>query len=174
MRERCRRLTQRVPDFLAVNNAVGLFPELHFRKFAIIPAVADDAVLRRRFAGEIIRLRGAGDGGKGGRDVRARGAVPVLPPSGGAPGFLNYAMRGVCAPMSASVRPTTLMTASRLIFRRGRAVPRWRRRWAADSFRGPPRRDQSPSAASPRVRRRDVRGIPRGRTTTSGGWRCPR
>src|ERR1019366_86001 len=76
MRERCRRLTQRVPDFLAVNNAVGLFPELDFRKLAIMPAVADDAVLRRRFAGEIIRLRGAGDGGKGGRDVRERAAFP--------------------------------------------------------------------------------------------------
>ena len=66
---------QRVPDFWAVDEVVGLFPELDFGEFAVEPAVADDAVLRRRFAGEIIRLRGAGDGGKRRRDVRERAAL---------------------------------------------------------------------------------------------------
>ena len=57
-----------------MNEVVRLFPKLDFGEFAVEPAVADDAVLRRRFAGEIIGLRGAGDGGKRGRDVRERAA----------------------------------------------------------------------------------------------------
>ena len=70
----CRLFAEFVPDFRALNEVVRLFPELDFGKFAVEPAVADDAVLRRRFAGEIIRLRGAGDGGKRGRDLRERAA----------------------------------------------------------------------------------------------------
>jgi len=66
---------ERVPNFCAVNNMVRLFPKLDFRQFAIEPAVADDAVLRGRFAGEIIGLRGAGDGGKRGRNLRKRAAL---------------------------------------------------------------------------------------------------
>ena len=51
---------------------------MHLGEFAVIPAVADDAVLRGRRAGEIIRLRGAGDGGKGGRNLRQRAALHKL------------------------------------------------------------------------------------------------
>src|SRR5437899_119162 len=47
---------------------VGLFPELHFSQFAMVPTVADDAMLGGRCAGEISGLRSAGDGGKGGHD----------------------------------------------------------------------------------------------------------
>src|ERR1019366_6288215 len=54
---------------------VSLFPKLDFGQLAVEPAVADDAVLRRCFAGEIIRLRGAGDGGECGCDVRQRAAL---------------------------------------------------------------------------------------------------
>jgi hypothetical protein len=57
-----------------VNDVIRLFPKLNFGKLAVEPAVADDAVLRRRFAGEIIGLRRAGHGGKCGRDVRERAA----------------------------------------------------------------------------------------------------
>src|SRR5665213_1706242 len=65
---------ERVPDFFAVNNVIRLSPKLDFGLLAVEPAVADDAVFRRRFAGEIIRLRGAGDGGKRWRDLRERAA----------------------------------------------------------------------------------------------------
>ena len=64
-----------IPDFGLLHQMVGLFPELDFGQFAVVPAVADDAVLRRRFAGEIIGLRGAGDCGKCGRDVGQRAAL---------------------------------------------------------------------------------------------------
>jgi hypothetical protein len=55
---------------------VGLLPELHFGKFTVEPAVSDDAMLRWRCPGKIIGLRGAGDGGKRGRNVRQRAACP--------------------------------------------------------------------------------------------------
>ena len=42
------------PDFLAVNDVVRLFPKLGLGKLAIEPAIADDAVLGWRFAGQII------------------------------------------------------------------------------------------------------------------------
>src|SRR5271154_815756 len=69
-----RLFAERIPDFLAVDDLVRLFPELRLGKFAVEPAVADDAVLRRQFAGEIIRLRGASDGGKRWRDLCERAA----------------------------------------------------------------------------------------------------
>ena len=69
---------QCVPDFLAVDDVVGLFPELHFGLFTVEPAVADDAMFARCFAGEIIRLRGASDGGKRGRNMRERAASAKL------------------------------------------------------------------------------------------------
>ena len=47
-----------------------MLPKLCFSKFAIEPAIADDTVFRRRFAGEIIGLRGASHCGKRGHDVR--------------------------------------------------------------------------------------------------------
>ena len=47
---------------------IRLFPKMDFGEFAVEPAVADDAMLRWIFAGEIIRLRSAGDGGKRGLD----------------------------------------------------------------------------------------------------------
>ena len=43
-----------IPDFLAVNDVVRLFPKLGLGKLAIEPAIADDAVLGWRFAGQII------------------------------------------------------------------------------------------------------------------------
>src|SRR5438034_10486615 len=57
---------QLVPDFFAVNEPVRLLPELNFGQFAVVPAVADNAVRGGRFAGEIRGLRRAGDGGKRG------------------------------------------------------------------------------------------------------------
>ena len=66
---------QFIPDFRRLNNVIGLFPEMHLGEFAVKPAIADDAMLRRRCAGEIIGLRGAGDSGKGGRNVRQRAAL---------------------------------------------------------------------------------------------------
>ena len=53
-----------IPNLFASDNMIGLFPKLHFRQFSIVPAVADNAVLRRRPAGQIIRLRGASHRGK--------------------------------------------------------------------------------------------------------------
>src|SRR5271154_5604827 len=70
-----RLFAERIPDFLAVDDLVRLFPELRLGKFAVEPAVADDAVLRRQLAGEIIRLRRAGDGGKRRSDLRERAAL---------------------------------------------------------------------------------------------------
>src|SRR6185437_239267 len=71
-------LAQFLPEFASVHEMVGLFPELDFGEFAVVPAVADDAMRVRRGAGEIGGLRGAGDGGKGGFDTglfAARGEV---------------------------------------------------------------------------------------------------
>ena len=78
MRDQRGLFAERVPDFLTVDDVVRLLPEMRFGQLAIIPAVADDAVLRWRCAGEIIRLRGAGDGGKGGRNLRERAAPRKL------------------------------------------------------------------------------------------------
>ncbi len=64
--------SQRIPNFLSLNDVVRLFPKLNLREFAIKPAITDDAVFAWSFAGEIIRLRGAGDGGKRGHDLRER------------------------------------------------------------------------------------------------------
>ena len=66
---------ERVPDFWRLDQVIGLLPELDFGEFAVVPAVADDAVLRRQFAGEIIGLRGAGHRRKCGRDLRERAAL---------------------------------------------------------------------------------------------------
>ena len=59
-----------VPNFRGANHAVGLLPELHFTERAVIPTVTDDAVHGRRLAGEVIRLRRAGDSGERGADFR--------------------------------------------------------------------------------------------------------
>ena len=40
-------LAQVFPDLPALHEVVRLLPELHLGQFAVIPAVADDAVLRR-------------------------------------------------------------------------------------------------------------------------------
>lgn len=52
------------PDFFALHEMVGLFPELDFRQLAVVPAVADDAVLLGRQAGEHGGLDRGGDGGE--------------------------------------------------------------------------------------------------------------
>src|SRR6266705_2720332 len=65
-----------IPNFLAVDDVIRLFPKLHLGQFTVIPAVADDAVFGWRLAGEIIRLRGAGDGGKCRRNLRECAALP--------------------------------------------------------------------------------------------------
>ena len=57
-----------IPDFRAVDDVVRLFPELDFGVFAIVPAVANDAVRGWKLAGDVIRLGSAGDGGNGRRD----------------------------------------------------------------------------------------------------------
>ena len=54
-----------LPDLLARHQTVRLLPELHLAERAVVPAVADDSVLRRCEAREHGRLRGAGDRGKG-------------------------------------------------------------------------------------------------------------
>ena len=53
---------------------IGLPPKLHFGEFAVIPAVAHNAVLAGAFAGQIIGLRGAGDRWERGRDLCERAA----------------------------------------------------------------------------------------------------
>ena len=59
-----------VPDLRGEHDAVGLLPELHLAEGAVVPAVADDAVRARLLAGQIIGLRGAGDGGESRADFR--------------------------------------------------------------------------------------------------------
>ena len=49
---------------------VRLLPELHLGELAMIPAVGHDAVIGGRFAGEVIRLRSAGDRREGGINER--------------------------------------------------------------------------------------------------------
>ena len=61
---------KRFPDFGRANDGVRLLPEMDLVQFAMEPTIAHDAVSRGRFAGEIVRLRRAGDGGKCGADVR--------------------------------------------------------------------------------------------------------
>ena len=55
---------ERIPNFWALNQMIGLFPELNFRQFAIEPTVTDNAVFARSFSGEISGLRRASDGRK--------------------------------------------------------------------------------------------------------------
>ncbi len=55
---------QLVPEFFSAHDVVALFPEAHLGGLSVIPAVADDAMLRRRPAGKDRRLRRAGHGGK--------------------------------------------------------------------------------------------------------------
>jgi hypothetical protein len=57
-------LAEQVPDLGAGDEVVGLFPEVDLGEFAVIPAVADDAVRGGQLAGEIIGLGGAGDCGE--------------------------------------------------------------------------------------------------------------
>src|SRR5450756_2839065 len=51
---------------------------MRFCQFAIVPAVANDAMLRRRRARKIVRLRRAGDRRKGWRDAAERTALHKL------------------------------------------------------------------------------------------------
>ena len=73
--ERVVVCAQLVPELAPVDEAVGLLPELHFGQLAIIPAVGDDAVLRGLGARDVVRLRGGGEGGKGGVDIDDRAAL---------------------------------------------------------------------------------------------------
>ena len=57
-----------MPDFWRLHGLVWLFPKSDLGQFVIVPAVADDTVLRRFFAGQINGLRGAGDRREGGID----------------------------------------------------------------------------------------------------------
>jgi len=59
-----------IPNLGRGDETVRLFPELNFGQFAIVPAVGDDAVIRRRLTGEIIGLGGAGDCGESGANGR--------------------------------------------------------------------------------------------------------
>ena len=61
---------QFIPDLRGLDDAVRLLPELHLAKRAVVPTVADDAVHARRLAGEIVGLRGAGDGRERRADLR--------------------------------------------------------------------------------------------------------
>ena len=60
-----------LPKFSTLNQMVGLLPELHFREFAIVPAIPDDPMGGSRSAGEVSRLRRAGHRRKSGNDCRA-------------------------------------------------------------------------------------------------------
>jgi len=65
-------------NFFAVNDVIGLLPELDFGQFAVVPAVADDAVRVGCGASQVGGLRGAGDGGERGfnaRFIAARGKL---------------------------------------------------------------------------------------------------
>ncbi len=68
-----------LPNFPAMDEMIGLLPELNLGQFAIIPTIGDDAVLRGWRAGEIGGLRGAGDGGKSRNDGGLR--APVQKPA---------------------------------------------------------------------------------------------
>jgi hypothetical protein len=59
-----------VPNLRGADHAVRLLPELHFAERAVVPTITDDAVHGRRLAGQVIGLRGAGDGGERGFDLR--------------------------------------------------------------------------------------------------------
>ena len=69
-------LSKRIPDFWLLHQMIGLFPELDFGEFAVEPAVADNAVLRRQFAGEIIGLRSTSNRRKCGRDLSQCAVLP--------------------------------------------------------------------------------------------------
>ena len=97
-----------MPDFRGLHGLVWLFPKSNLGQFVIVPAVADDAVLRRFFAGQIIGLRGAGDRREGGIDY-CRLAKRER----------NFEMAGVCSPMCLRLSPTTLRTAVRFTGERG-------------------------------------------------------
>ena len=57
-------LARRLPHLFAVDEVVGLFPEVNLSQIAVVPPVADDAVFARREAGEHARLHGARHGGE--------------------------------------------------------------------------------------------------------------
>ena len=57
-----------LPEFFAVHELLGLFPEAVLGVVAVIPAVGDDAVIAGESAGEVGGLRRAGDGGEDGLD----------------------------------------------------------------------------------------------------------
>ncbi len=61
---------QLVPDFRRKHDAVRLFPELHLAERAVIPTVTNNAMFARPLTGQVIRLRGAGDGGESRMDLR--------------------------------------------------------------------------------------------------------
>jgi hypothetical protein len=66
---------ERFPQFFALHELLGLFPEAVLGVLAVIPAVGDDAVIARQSAGQISGLGRAGDGGEHGLDER--GAVAL-------------------------------------------------------------------------------------------------
>ena len=78
-------VAERVPELGRLHQVIGLFPKMDFGEVAVVPAVAHDAVLRRRLAGEIVGLRGAGDGREGGGDPRERAAPAELRQARGVP-----------------------------------------------------------------------------------------
>ena len=57
-------LPANLPDFLARDQEVRLVPELDFGRLTVVPAVADNAVLARRLAGQHARLNRTCDGGQ--------------------------------------------------------------------------------------------------------------
>ena len=66
---------QLVPELAAADQLVGLLPKLHLGQVAVIPAIGDDAVLGGACAGEVVGLRGGGDGGESGVEVDDRAAL---------------------------------------------------------------------------------------------------
>ena len=165
----CRLRAERVPDFGRLNQVVGLPPKLDLGQVAMVPAIAHDAMLRRRFAGEIIGLGGAGDCGKSGDDMgqRAAGAKRrqarrVLPDQRlGEAHDINDRRSLHGAPAFGLSRATA------------GAILGWRRRWAAGPGHAPRCCGRSPPAGSRTIRRPDVRGIPQSRPRPPASWRCP-